>query len=155
LANNTNCSKKKKGFLSSFPRIFASFFGAAMIAGAYAYFHFKFTEYKFFDFNELIFYEKKSIFTPKDDYYTVVVYSSNMSNSEKFIKEIDSETKIIAIDLYQKRKEKTEKVVYVTSGINTLLQFVQRFNIYNAPSVFIIKKHNGKLYKQNSAITTF
>ena len=33
---------------------------------AYAYFHFKFTEYKFFDFNELIFYEKSDIFIPKD-----------------------------------------------------------------------------------------
>jgi hypothetical protein len=153
-----NCSKNKKSgkSLLSFPKIFASFFGAAMIAGAYAYFHFKFTEYKFFNFNELIFYEKKNIFTPKDDYYTVVVYSSNMSNSEKFLEEIQSDNKIIAIDLYQKRtKENSEKTIYITSGINTILQFVQKFNIYNSPSVFIIKKHNKNLYKQDSMITTF
>jgi hypothetical protein len=141
--------------MRSFPRIFASFLAAAMIGGAYAYFHFKFTQYKFFDFNELVFYGKKDIFQPKDEYYTVVVFSSNMPNSEKFINEIDSESKILAIDLSQKRKENSKKVVYVTSGINTILQFVQRFNIYNSPSVFIIKKHNGKLYKQDSSITVF
>ena len=44
-----------------FSLIFASFFGAAMIAGAFAYSNWRFSEYKFIDFSKLIFYTKKDI----------------------------------------------------------------------------------------------
>ncbi len=45
--------------LFSLSTLLASFFGAVMVAAAFAYFNYKFSEYKFIDFKEWIFYEKK------------------------------------------------------------------------------------------------
>ena len=49
--------------LFSVGTLLASFFGAAMIAAAFAYFNYKFSEYKFINFSEWVFYEEKTIFT--------------------------------------------------------------------------------------------
>ena len=38
--------------LFSVTTVFASFFGAALIAAAFAYFNYKFSEYKFIDFGK-------------------------------------------------------------------------------------------------------
>jgi len=59
------------------------------------------------------------------------------------------------VDLYQKRRESEKNVTYITSGINTLLKFIQRFNIYEVPCVFLIKREKKTLYKQDSLINTF
>lgn len=124
-----------------------------MIAAAYAYFNYKFSEYRFVDFrNEIVLYTSKNIFVPSEDEYMVVVYSSNMPNSQKFLNELTSEYKILAIDLYQKRAESDDKIIYLTAGMDTLLQFVQKFNVYGVPTVFLLKKINNVLYKQDSDI---
>jgi uncharacterized membrane-anchored protein YitT (DUF2179 family) len=132
--------------------LFASFFGALMIAGAFAYFNYRFSEYKFIDFSRWVYYEKSDIFTPKSKRYTVVVYSSNMQNINQILKKINKSNPIIAIDLYQKKRGKKSEVMYLTSDINTLLKLIQRFNIYEVPSAFIIQRYKKALYKQDSMV---
>ncbi len=138
--------------LFSLNYLFASFFGALMIAGAFAYFNYRFSEYKFINFQNWIYYEKSDIFVPKYDEYTVIVYSSNMQKIDNLLRNINKSDHIIALDLYQKKRGHDGNVTYITSGINTLLKFVQRFNIYEVPSVFKIKKDKNLLYKQDSMI---
>jgi len=123
-----------------------------MIAGAFAYYNYTFSKYKFFDFGKNIFYEKRDIFTPKKQKYTVIVYSSNMQSYKKIVKKIKTSNPILAIDLYQKRFNKEDSIIPITSGMNTLLKFVQKFNIYEVPTFFDIKKVREKLYQQDSSI---
>ena len=142
----------QKRKLSSFTYILASFFGAAMIALAFAYYNYTFSKYKFFDFKEDIFYEKRDIFTPKENLYTIIIYSSNMQNFKDIAKKIKTTNPIIAIDLYQKRFNKEDSIIPLTAGMNTLLKFVQKFNIYSVPSFFDIKRVKDSRYKQDSSI---
>ncbi len=142
----------QKRKLSSFTYILASFFGAAMIAAAFSYYNYTFSKYKFFDFEKEIFYQKRDIFTPNKEYYTVIVYSSNMQNFHEIIKKIKTTNPILAIDLYQKRFNKEDSIIPITTGMNTLLKFIQKFNIYDVPCLFDIKRVKGTLYKQYSSI---
>jgi hypothetical protein len=142
----------QKRKLSSFTYILASFFGAAMIAAAFSYYNYKFSEYKFFDFKEHLFYQKRDIFTPKEDIYTIVVYSSNIEKFQDIVKKIKNPHTILAIDLYQKRFKEEDSIIPISTGMNTLLKFVQRFNIYDVPCMFDIKKVRDGLYKQNSSV---
>ena len=130
----------------------ASFFGAAMIAGAFAYYNYEFSKYKFFDFSQTSFYQKSELFTPEDEKYTILVYSSNMQKVEDIVANIKDDNKILAIDLYQKRFKEEESIIYITSGMNTLLKFIQKFNIYDVPCVFEIVKQKKLKYKQNTRI---
>ncbi len=138
--------------LFSLNYLFASFFGALMIAGAFAYFNYRFSEYKFINFQNWIYYGKSDIFTPKQDEYTMVIYSSNMQDISQILQKVNKSNPIIAIDLYQKKRGKQNGVTYLTAGMNTLLKLIQRFNIYEVPSVFRIKKFKNFLYKQDSMI---
>jgi len=123
-----------------------------MIAGAFAYFNYRFSEYKFIDFGRWIYYQKSDIFVPNNDKYTVVIYSSNMQDIDKILQKVNKINPIIAIDLYQKKRGKKGGIIYITSGMNTLLKLIQRFNIYEVPSAFRIKKFKKLLYKQDSMI---
>ncbi len=145
-------SKRRKGSPFSLSYLFASFFGAAMVASAFAYYNYEFSKYKFFDFKEIIFYQQSELFEPKDEKYTILVYSSKMHNSEDLIKKIKKDNKILAIDLYQKRFKEEDSTIHITSGMNTLLGFIQKFNIYEVPSVFEIVKFKNLKYKQNTQI---
>ena len=58
-------SEKRRGSLLPLTYIFGSFFGAAMIATAFAYSNYRFSQYKFVDFAKLVFYEKKRNFHSK------------------------------------------------------------------------------------------
>ena len=138
--------------LFSLSTLLASFFGAAMIAAAFAYFNYKFSEFKFINFSEWIFYQKTDIFTPEAEKYIVIFYSSNKPGATKTIQEAKSKYPIVAVDYYQESAASTDKIIFVKSGTNTLLKFIQRFNIYNVPTVFIIKKVKESLYKQDSMI---
>jgi hypothetical protein len=132
--------------------LFASFFGALMIASAFAYFNYRFSQYKFIDFNNWIYYEKSDIFIPQYDNYTVVIYSSNIQNSSEILKKIGKQEHILAIDMYQKRKKNIQNITNITSGMNNLLKLVQRFHIIGVPSVFMIKKVKKEKYKQDSMV---
>ncbi len=138
--------------LFSLSTLLASFFGAAMIAAAFAYFNYKFSEYKFIDFKEWVFYEKKDIFTPTADRYIVVFYSSKVNNTAELLANVNLNHPIIAIDYYNEVYEKSKNTTFLRSGTKTSLSFIQRFNIYEVPSIFFIKKTKESLYKQDSMI---
>ena len=138
--------------LFSLSTLLASFFGAAMIAAAFAYFNYKFSEYKFVDFKEWIFYEKKDIFTPKADKYIVIFYSSKEKGIAELLAKTDLSYPVLAIDYYNEIYENSQNTVFLRSGTKTTLKFIQRFNIYEVPSIFFIKKNKESLYKQDSMI---
>ncbi len=138
--------------LFSVGTLLASFFGAGMIAIAFAYFNYKFQEYKFIDFNQWLLYEKGKIFMPEEERYLVVFYSSKKAGTVDNLNRLKAKLPILAIDYYQQDFPSNEKVVYVRSGTNTILKIIQRFNLYKTPSVFIIKKVKEGLYKQDSII---
>jgi len=123
-----------------------------MIAAAFAYFNYKFSEYKFIDFKEWIFYEKSDLFTPKEDKYIVVFYSSRENGVMDKLARVDLNIPILAFDYYNQVRENSKTTIFLRSGTNTSLKFIQRFNIYNSPSIFFIKKHKDSLYKQDSMI---
>ena len=145
-------TKKRGKSLFSLSTLLASFFGAAMIAAAFAYFNYKFSEYKFIDFKEWIFYEKKDIFIPKADKYIVVFYSSRANKTMQELANINLNIPIIAIDYYNRVRKNSDDTIFLKSGTKTSLSFIQRFNIYESPSIFFIKKVKGSLYKQDSMI---
>ena len=138
--------------LFSVSTLLASFFGAGMIAIAFAYFNYKFQEYKFINFDQWLVYEKGRIFSPSEERYLVVFYSSKKSGTVDNLKKLKAKYKILAIDYYQQDFPSNERVTFVRSGTDTILSIIQRFNIYKTPSVFIIKKVKEGLYKQDSII---
>ncbi|NOQ30595.1 MAG: hypothetical protein GQ570_05675 [Helicobacteraceae bacterium] len=142
----------KKGSLFTVGTLLSSFFGAAMIAGAFAYYNHKFTEYKFVNFKDFTFYEEKVKFIPTKEKYLVVFYSSKTNNIVEQIKKLDNPLPILAVDYSQKRIPSTSDATFIRSGTGTTLKFIQRFNIYNIPTIFIIKKFKDNLYKQDSMI---
>ena len=144
------CKTKQKSPMA-ITYLFGSFFGAFMVASAFAYFNFKFTEYKFIDFSKLSFFQDRKIFVPQKDKYILVIYSSKATLDIKpLIKE--AIYPVIAIDINQGYMESNSTFYYTKASINTMLQVIQRFNIYSVPSAFVIRKEKDNLYKQNSAI---
>lgn len=123
-----------------------------MIALTFAYFNYKFSEYKFINFNEWTFYEKNDIFIPHNERYIVVFYSSKEKNTMNLLAQTDLNIPILAIDYYNKVRGNTQTTTFLRSGTKTSLSFIQRFNIYESPSIFFIKKHKDNLYKQDSMI---
>ena len=138
--------------LFSLSTLLASFFGAAMIAAAFAYFNYKFSEYKFINFKEWTFYEKSDVFTPSADKYIVIFYSSKEKGTMEKLANINLNLPILAIDYYNNVRENTQTTTFLRSGTKNSLSFIQRFNIYESPSIFFIKKHKESLYKQDSMI---
>jgi len=123
-----------------------------MIAGAFAYFNYKFSEYKFVNFKEFVFYEKNDIFLPKEQSYLVVFYSSKEKGVMQKLAKLQLPLRVLAIDYYNKVIPNGKKTIFLRAGTNTSLKFIQRFNIYTVPSIFIIKKYKDSLYKQDSMI---
>ena len=123
-----------------------------MIAAAFAYFNYKFSEYKFINFKEWIFYEKSDIFTPTQDKYVVVFYSSKEKNTAQLLSKVDISLPILAIDYYNEVFPNSKNTTFLRSGTKNSLNFIQRFNIYESPSIFFIKKSKDTLYKQDSMI---
>lgn len=145
-------TRKRGQSLFSLSTLLASFFGTALIAGAFAYFNYKFSEYKFIDFKKWTFYEKSDIFTPNKDKYIVIFYSSRESDTQKKLANINLNIPIIAIDYYNTVRENSKTTTFLKSGTKNSLNFIQRFNIYESPSIFFIKKSKDSLYKQDSMI---
>jgi hypothetical protein len=145
-------ARKRGKSLFSVSTLLASFFGAAMIAGAFAYFNYKFSEYKFINFKEWIFYEKSDVFTPHANKYIVIFYSSREKDTMQKLANTDLNLPILAIDYYNRVRKNTKSTTFLRSGTKTSLSFIQRFNIYESPSIFFIKKQKDSLYKQDSMI---
>ena len=145
-------AKKRVKSLFSLSALLASFFGAAMIASAFAYFNYKFSEYKFINFNDFPFYEKSNIFQPKAKKYIVVFYSSRKKDVMNELARLNLNLPILAIDYYNKVRKNSKQTTFLRSGTTTSLKFIQRFNIYTSPSIFFIKRVKDSLYKQDSMI---
>ncbi len=141
--------------LFSLTTVFASFFGAALIAGAFAYYNYTFSRFKFIDFKRFVFYKSNDIFMPKKKRYIVVFFSSKEPYSVKKITNLKLNDPILAIDYYNTRIDSVANVTFLRSGTDTMLKFIQRFNIYDEPVVFIIKQERKTLYKQDSMIRKF
>lgn len=133
--------------------VFASFFGAAMIGIAFAYFNFKFSEYKFINFKEWVLYEKSQLFIPKQPKYTLLIYNSKVAMPEKILNLKKQDYPVLALDFAQQKFESKQNITFLTAPTNTLLSIIQRLNIYKVPSVVIIKQSKETLYKQDSMIT--
>jgi hypothetical protein len=123
-----------------------------MIADSFAYFNYKFSEYKFINFKEWIFYEKSDIFKPKADEYIVIFYSSRVNGTVEKLSKIDLNLPILAIDYYNTAIKSTKNTTFLRTPTEGSLKFIQRFNIYHSPSIFFIKKQKDSLYKQDSMI---
>lgn len=124
-----------------------------MVASAYAYFNFKFSEYRFIDFNKYTFYTQKNIFIPDQQTYVLLLYSSHSKTQLEKVKDLKVDYPILAIDIHQKRFPSTDKLIYTTTGINSVINIIQKFNVYNTPSLLFINKQSGLVYKQASKIT--
>jgi len=123
-----------------------------MIAASFAYFNYKFSEYKFINFSEWTFYEKSEVFIPKEEKYIIVFYSSKEKETMNLLAKTNLGIPLLAIDYYNRVRENTDSTTFLRSGTKTSLSFIQRFNIYESPSIFLIKKHKDSLYKQDSMI---
>ena len=144
--------RKKGKSLFSLSTLLASFFGAAMIAGAFAYFNYKFSEYKFVNFKEWVFYTQTNLFQPNEEKYLVIFYSSKHKGALTTLEHLQLPYPVLAIDYYNTTHPSTQHVLYLRTGTDTSLKFIQRFNIYETPSIFFIKKQKDFLYKQDSMI---
>jgi len=122
-----------------------------MVAAFFFYYNYKFKEYKFIDFNKIVLYEKHKIFEPKEQEYTVIIFSSRMNDINELTKKIKTKYPILAIDIYQQRKD-YKNIIYTTAGINTIIKIIQFLNIYQLPVTLNIKRYNKKLYKQDSPL---
>ncbi|WP_457560721.1 hypothetical protein [Caminibacter sp.] len=125
-----------------------------MVAAFFFYYNYKFSEYKFVDFNKIILYTKTDIFEPKSDEYYLLLFSSRMSDLKNLSSQIPKDAPILAIDIYQQRKI-YPNIIYTTAGINTIIKLIQYLNIYQVPVVVKIKRYHKKLYKQDSPLYQF
>jgi len=122
-----------------------------MVAAFFFYYNYKFSTYKFIDFNKIVLYEKTDIFEPKNDSYYLLLFSSKMSDLQTLKQKLPKDAPILAIDIYQQRKN-YPGIIYTTAGINTIIKLIQNLNIYEVPVVVKIKRYNKKLYKQDSPL---
>jgi len=122
-----------------------------MVAAFFFYYNYKFSTYKFIDFNKIVLYEKSDIFEPKKDSYYLLLFSSKMSDLDKLAKKLPKDAPVLAVDIYQQRKN-YKNIIYTTAGINTIIKLIQNLNIYEVPVVVKIKRYNKKLYKQDSPL---
>lgn len=141
------------GFKASLLFLLSSFFGALFVATAYFYFDYRYSRFSSVDFNEIVFYGKENLFTPNEDRYTVYFFSSKMGEVEKRVANVESRYKILAIDIYQNRDfEDSENVLYVSSGVNSLIAFIHTFKIKQVPVLFELEKYRGSVYRQSSKL---
>jgi len=81
-----------------------------------------------------------------------VFYSSRESGTQDKLAKINLNIPIIAIDYYNTVRPNSKTTTFLRSGTKNSLNFIQRFNIYESPSIFFIKKSKETLYKQDSMI---
>jgi hypothetical protein len=133
--------------------MFSSFIVAVMVAASFAYFNYKFSRFNFIDFSEWIFYTgDNEIFAPKEEAYVLLVYSGMQEEATSIIRRVRNKNNltVLAVDLAQGRKPSENGVIYLTAGMNSLLNVVHRFHIVRSPSALLIERQKGALYKQGT-----
>ena len=143
---------RRGGSLLPLSSVFASFIGAALVAGVFSYNTYRFSRYKFVDFSVLTFYEKSEVFVPEDDKFLLVVFSSNQSDWREILKISNKNLKIVAVDLLQKRAPSEGNITFIASDINTVLKLMNTLNISSLPASVELKLQKGRIYKQDSKI---
>lgn len=146
-------AKRPRGSLLPLTYVFGSFFGAAMIAAAFAYNNYRFSKFKFVDFSQYYLYKKADIFVPDKTNYQLLFYSSNQNSLDEILKKseikLDKNMPVLAIDIAQKRGEASDEVVPLSSDINTILKLLSTFNITDLPSSVKIEHDRAQVYKQS------
>ncbi|MDR0665395.1 MAG: hypothetical protein LBF86_07755 [Helicobacteraceae bacterium] len=135
--------------------MFSSFFVAAMAAASFVYYNYKFSRFNFIDFGQWTFYTGDGdIFAPTEEAYILIIYSEMQEDARSVIKRVKNvkNLTILAVDLAQGRKPSENGAIYMTAGINTLLNVVHRFHITKSPSVLLLERQKGDLYKQGTLI---
>ena len=143
---------RRGGSLLPLSSVFASFIGAALVAGVFSYNNYRFSRYTFVDFSVLTFYEKSEVFVPEDDKFLLVVFSSNQSDWREILKISNKNLKIVAVDLLQKRAPSEGNITFIASDINTVLKLMNTLNISSLPASVELKLQKGRIYKQDSKI---
>ena len=143
---------RRGGSLLPLSSVFASFIGAALVAGVFSYNNYRFSRYKFVDFSVLTFYEKSEVFVPEDDKFLLVVFSSNQSDWREILKISNKNLKIVAVDLLQKRAPSEGNITFIASDINTVLKLINTLSISSLPASVELKLQKGRIYKQDSKI---
>ena len=143
---------RRGGSLLPLSSVFASFIGAALVAGVFSYNNYRFSRYKFVDFSVLTFYEKSEVFVPEDDKFLLVVFSSNQSDWREILKISNKNLKIVAVDLLQKRAPSEANIPFIASDINTVLKLMNTLSISSLPASVELKLQKGRIYKQDSKI---
>lgn len=148
--------KRRWGNFLPLTYIFGSFFGAAMIAAAFAYNNYRFSKFKFIDFSQYYLYEKADIFTPDKMSYRLLFYSSNQSQLKDILLKggikPDKNQPVLAIDIAQKRTDASSELIPLSSDINTILKILSTFNITDLPASLVIERDRASIYKQSSKI---
>jgi hypothetical protein len=75
-----------------------------------------------------------------------------MQDFNTILGKITKNNPILAIDMFQQKRGKEGDVLFIATGMNTLLKVVQRFNVYEVPSAFRIKRFKNSNFKQDSLI---
>ncbi|MDD2357942.1 MAG: hypothetical protein PHX13_08525 [Thiovulaceae bacterium] len=96
--------------------------------------------------------KKNDIFKLSEQKYLITMFSSKDANTQEELARIDAKYKVFAIDFHQNSFDNTPSIIFLGSDTNMNLKFIQRSNIYNSPSILIIKKVKESLYKQDSMI---
>jgi hypothetical protein len=135
---------------SSLFYIFSSFVGALLVAGTFFYDNYRFSQFKFINFSQTILYSKNNIFTPNQNHYYMLIFSSKMGDIKKLVSQIPKNYPIIAIDMYGKTFNNKQKEIFLRAGTNTIIKIIQKFNINQVPVYFTIKRYNKQLFKQDS-----
>ena len=98
----------------------ASFIAALLLAIYFFYFKWSYSRFNSIDFESSVFYGDKYIFSPSDDEYLILIYSSKTIDIESTKLSNEDGLKVIAIDLYQNTKLKiSNNIIPLSASINT------------------------------------
>ena len=124
-----------------------------MVASVYAYYSHLYARFNSVDFSQWILYTGDgTLFEPTEERYVLLFVSSYQEPIDQILLRLDNRENlpVLALDLSQSRSPSQEGVIFVTSGINTLLNYVRRFQIFYVPTALVIERQSGSLYKQDS-----
>ena len=106
------------------------------------------------DFSKSSFYltknEEIAVFQPENERYSLCFFSSRQKDWKDFFEKQNSESQILAIDLYQETFLSEKDLVFLRIGSETLLKLINEFTIKNIPMCFEIlkNKENAMLYER-------
>ncbi len=124
-----------------------------MVASIYAYYSHLYSRFHTVDFNEWVLYSgDEQVFVPQNEHYVLLFYSSYQEPVESVLARLHNPDSlpVLALDLSQSRAPTESGVIYVTAGINTLLNYLRRFGIERSPTAIVLEQQGGTLYKQDS-----